>query len=287
MKLPTPWSSRLIEKQFTHGLSESDQVKLFAILKDNNAHAATYQRYHDLEAALCQSPKPTLFAIERMEGLIINQTLAGTAKASRRFVPVWLASSAALSTLAVLVFALLLPWQNKLDHQALPENARFSPVVINTRGQIVPRETGIGIRVFCVVAEDTVVKESIEPSYRDVLTFTYSNVAKDVAYLTLLGIQNKGDVRWYYPDYEGSRSISIERNVVDEPLGDGIKLSVNHEPGDLRIVALFSAEPLNKALVEQAAKNMSPSQLTPLMGQRQDVLEHSVLIRIAEPMGEE
>jgi hypothetical protein len=119
-----------------------------------------------------------------------------------------------------------------------------------------------------------------------VITFTYTNVAPNVRYLALIGIQENGSVHWYYPGDDGSQSIPIRSDVVDEPLGDGIRLEMHHASGWLRITAIFSSNPIAKPTIVQAVQALgiehpaAAKELSPLSLADSNVLEHSVLIDI-------
>jgi len=57
--------------------------------------------------------------------------------------------------------------------------------------------------------------------------------------LLVVGIQEGGE-RWYYPLPPTGRSGAAPRQVAEEPLGQAIHLAINHRPGPLRVLALFS-----------------------------------------------
>jgi hypothetical protein len=164
--------------------------------------------------------------------------------------------------------------------------ARLDRVQIAARGggEREREAADVGVRVFRVAREGERVHETGRLSRADVITFTYTNVSPRIRYLALFGVQEDGTVHWYYPDDDGSESIPVRSDIIDEPFGDGIRLQTHHRPGWLRVTALFSSEPIEKATIEQtvhaalverpsAAKDLAVWHLT-----NRSVLEHSLLI---------
>ena len=81
------------------------------------------------------------------------------------------------------------------------------------------------------------------------------------------------------PETESPAAPSAEQGEV--PFGGAVRLSVNHQPGPLRIFALFSYSPISSARVEAAIKAMRPdAEVLPLEGD--DVAQRSVRIEVAK-----
>jgi hypothetical protein len=156
-----------------------------------------------------------------------------------------------------------------------------------SKGPGEPAVANVGIRVLRVTPRAGIEESARGLRLSDVITFTVTNRSERLRYLTLFGIQPGGAIRRYYPGYRGHRSIELGHSLIDEPLGDGIVLSVYHQPGPLRIVALFSADPLELEQVERAVDLLSSAlaDLSPVLGNRPDVLEHSVLVEIEARTG--
>jgi hypothetical protein len=152
----------------------------------------------------------------------------------------------------------LLPGSTPNPHRrAIPDEAAFSPApVIAAKGHPMREAANIGIRVFQVSRLGEQVTETRALSADDVLAFTYTFAEERPGYLALFGIQEGGEVLWYYPECGQPRSIPIKGGVVDEPLQEGIDLAVNHRPGWLRITALFSDEPIEVDAVEEAVETL-------------------------------
>src|SRR5262249_28633820 len=92
------------------------------------------------------------------------------------------------------------------------------------------------------------------------------------------------DVKWYAPRPPETASVAAPAGV-DVPLGAAIRLGVNHDPGKVRIYALFSDAPLAASEVEAAAERLRgehalPSQRESLPLERTDVAQRSVLVDV-------
>jgi hypothetical protein len=83
----------------------------------------------------------------------------------------------------------------------------------------------------------------------DELQLTVTHTGSALPYLIVIGLDGEGRRLWYFPVPPTGRSGSAPRDVVDEPLGEAIRLSVNHRPGEVRILAVFSRSPLPAARV--------------------------------------
>ena len=72
---------------------------------------------------------------------------------------------------------------------------------------------------------------------------------------------------------------------VDRQLGAAVRLGVNHDPGKVRIYALFSDAPVTAQEVEAAAERLreqgrKPSQADALPLLRSDVVQKSLLLDV-------
>jgi hypothetical protein len=74
-------------------------------------------------------------------------------------------------------------------------------------------------------------------------------------YVFVVGSQGPGQVRWYHPRPEERESVKLpDQPVTDQPM-PSVRLTVNHQPGNARVLAIFSQEPLSVSAVEEALKN--------------------------------
>lgn len=285
---------RLILSQFTAGPDPQKRRDLFAELARCRACAGLYNRFQFLEAGLCGNfVEPTRFALERVETVVLEKISEAPLPESRTKPAgrwAWI-SVPALAGILALVIVLFV--SGPAAHRvAIPADAALVPVTLTARGAAPAEASQVGVRIFSVAAAGATVQERPVLDLGDVVTFTYTNVSSRVKYLALFGVQADGEVRWYYPGYQGTQSISIGSEKVDEPLGEGIRLSVNHRPGWLRIVAMFSDEPLDVGLLESAVQNMlveprALRSLEPLSLAGRYVLQHSLLVQIGPmPAGE-
>ena len=177
------------------------------------------------------------------------------------YVERWSAVGAAAMAAGGAMVLLLLTLPPHADHRTpIPEHAGLAPVpVLAAKGHPADDIADIGIRVFQVARSGDRVEEKNEVTPDDILTFTYTFAKPHDGYLALFGVQKSGAVRWYYPDYGEEKSIEIKGDRVDEPLGDGIDLSVNHVPGWLCIVAVFSEHPIDVETVENGIEQVQSS----------------------------
>jgi hypothetical protein len=170
----------------------------------------------------------------------------------------------------------------------MPADAALSPVTLVARGGYPQKaEADVGFRLFHVVENGSNVAETGDLSIDDIITFTYTQVNPTGGRLALFGIQETGEIKWYYPGYNEKTSIPIKGDKVDEPLKDGISLSVNHKPGRLRIIALFSKTPVSTSEIEAAVtalrKNSTPIQdLAPILLTKYSTppIQYSVMVEI-------
>ncbi len=278
-------TERRIMRLFTVGLPPAGRSQLFNTLNICDKCARAYQKHQYLESGLLGTRDPiTHFTLERVEAAVLDAT---TSKERRRTSLFSKWSLAAVGAVAVALLALfLVPAVPSSDRAALAPDARFVPIDLVARGRIPDKTSMVGIRVL-KVAEPDEVEETASLSIDDIITFTYTRAAQQAGYLTIFGIQQSGELLWYYPDYGEKQSIETPGDVVDEPLGEGIKLSVNHEPGWLRIVSIFSTEPIvvdkiEATIEESRRKSGTFRSLEPLAPETigQTSIEYSILIHI-------
>jgi hypothetical protein len=260
----TRWRLRRL---FISGLAPRRYRALLEDLHDCSACASLFARQSKLESALCGEPSP--FAIERVEEAVLERFLPEPkGPRSNR----WLIALASAACAIALLVVLGRPAPERIHL------GREEPLAsITARGELAPRSANVGIRLLRATSKG--VSESGRLSTGDVVTFTWTDVDPSARYLAILGVQSDGRVRWYYP------SMSLERALVDEPLGDGIRLAVRHAPGWLRVTALFSPQPLAEAEVESAVRALRgrPGALEGLVPLPlvEGVLEHSIRVDIA------
>ncbi len=283
---------RLIRKLFTTGISSRKRFHLYKSLEQCSICSNYYVLCQTIESALCKTDNPyTIFSIERTaESLFANlykNNLRISSKQPFSRTPALIFASATI-VISILFFFYLIPFSDRLP---LPIDSQLSQVHLIAKGSSTGNDLAdFGIRVFRVTNNQQAVREESNLSIDDIITFTYTYADSNGGNLALFGIQNKGEIRWYYPEYGEEESIYIKGNKIDEPLGDGISLSVNHNPGLLRIVALFTKEPLSIKEIEAAAEALfketgSIKSMEPLIFKDLDTppTQHSVMLEIGGP----
>ncbi len=104
----------------------------------------------------------------------------------------------------------------------------------------------------------------LECGLRDELKFGCINAAlrgeQPLPHLTLVGVDGRGELRWYRPlEVEaGLASVEVGPSERMRPLGQTIRLEVNHAPGAVTLYGVFSALPLPEAAVIEALGDGPP-----------------------------
>jgi len=271
---------RRVRQLFLGDLSPAGHRALFAELGRCGSCAQLYARHHAAEAALCgQAEGPTPFSIERMERFILDTVARKPALGLAR----WRWAPFAAAAMAVVLLLVLWPKATPPERVFLAANDRLEEVLV-ARGGATARPT-VGVRLFRVSPGGR-VDEAREASLSldDLVSYTYTDVRGGAQHLALFGVQEGGALRWYYPGDDGVASVPIRGDVVDEPLGDGFRLAVRHAPGWLRVSAVFSSEPIDRRVLEQAVRAASarPGALRDLspLDLPAGALEHTFLVEI-------
>lgn len=94
----------------------------------------------------------------------------------------------------------------------------------------------------------------------DYLRFSYTNDRPtEVRYLFLLGLQPASDgtlaARWYVPEPEELRSVAVG-TARTKFFDFETRLAIEHQPGPLRFVGIFTAEPLTLSDVAQHLRDL-------------------------------
>jgi hypothetical protein len=136
-----------------------------------------------------------------------------------------------------------------------------------------------GLRAFCL--DDRGVTPRCARA--SVLRLTVSNSGR-FPYVFLVGVDDQWALKWYAPRPPAEVSIRAP-DGVDVPVGPAVRLGVNHDPGKVRIYALFSDAPLPSSEIEAAVEELRrlerrPSQEETLPLARGDVLQRSVLVDV-------
>jgi hypothetical protein len=103
----------------------------------------------------------------------------------------------------------------------------------------------------------------------------------------LVGMDDSHELKWYAPKPPGDASVSAPTGVgmSEVPVGSAVRLGINHEPGRVRVYALFSDQPVRSAEVTAAAAQLAQRRVgvadaeTLPLG-RADVLQRSIIFDV-------
>jgi hypothetical protein len=175
-----------------------------------------------------------------------------------------------------------------------PTEAEFQP-----RGRSAVPATGrVGLRAFCVrdgeIISPPAARAGGAPDaacrLEDELQLTLTHT-QGFPYLLVIGVldDTRGELHhtWYHPVPPTGAAGPAPQDVVAEPLGESVRLSVNHRPGRLRLVALFSQEPFTAGQVLPWLETLGPSDSAAELlrrtgasqGGRMTAVEQRVIIR--------
>lgn len=142
-----------------------------------------------------------------------------------------------------------------------------------------PHERSAGLRAFCLGAEGVTPRCTRDSQ----LKLTVSNAGK-FGRVFLVGLDDDWAPKWYAPRPPEIQSVTAP-DGVDVPVGPTVRLGVNHDPGKVRIYAVFSDAPVTSQEIEAAAEQLrqqgkTPSQVDALPLLRTDVVQKSVVIDV-------
>jgi hypothetical protein len=254
----TRWERRL-ERMFEGRIRPDALPEVFAHLSDCEDCRARYEQYRRLEDALCEGHGPPPVLTEERLGALIQARLQ-PATAHRRLgrvrATLLVPALAALPVLAMGLVMFLLVRMPPGDEDALVP--RGAPDAVGSPTDS-PTDSNIGVRALRITPEGAAPAERLQPG--DVLTFTYTNTKAELSYLTLLAVpEGGGEIVWYYPRAEDGRSVEVQTDVVDEPLGDGFEVGAAQPEGRYRLVAFFTARPRTGIEVRRALAGVAPDE---------------------------
>lgn len=280
-------TKKQIERLFTAGLTGNETKKLWESLYRCPTCGAFYEQCALLERALTGAPNGVpVFSIERTRDVITSRHSDRKMTWDSRWMKWSAVFTGAVGVLLIWLMAIIVgPESHRVS---LPSSDTHISRELVSRGTSRAVSSYVGFRVFAVTPKNRGAKEKSVLHIDDIITFTYTYAKNNSGYLMLFGLQESTKLPlWYYPNWDEEKSISISGNQVDKPLGDGIVLSVNHRAGPLRIVSLFSDEPIDVKEVEEAVRMlreygnlMNPDIPLPLNKKKDRVIEHSALVSI-------
>jgi hypothetical protein len=265
---------RLIDGMVLDPLSAPAWQELRGHLRDCDACRARYDRValaermlHGGPAALA-TPSPASF--DRIGAAVLDGLEPAPKPAWKRALA-WLAPPQrwGVALAAMLVVAIL------------PVVLRPTPPDANefqARGGR-PAERAAGLRAFCL-DQSGVTPRCTRASQ---LKLTVSN-GGGFGRVFLVGVDDQWNLKWYAPRPPELASVPAPVGV-DQPVGAAVRVGVNHDPGKVRIYALFSDTPVSASEIEAAAAALGrdhklPSAEAVLPIGRGDVVQKSVVVNV-------
>jgi hypothetical protein len=262
---------KLIDEMIVGDVAPAQWQELRTHLGGCTSCRARYDRVALAERMLHGGPealaRPSVASFDRI-GAAVLDGVAPAAPAWQRalqwFAPTqrWAVGLAAAAAVAVLVpFWLRSP------------NAGFQ-----SRGAATHERTA-GLRAFCIGDEGVTPRCARSTQLR----LTVSNGGK-FQRVFLVGLDDEWATKWYAPRPPEQQSVTAPGGV-DQQVAPPVRLGVNHDPGKVRIYALFSDAPVTAQEVESAAErlhqaNSKPSDRETLPLLRTDVVQKSVVLDI-------
>jgi hypothetical protein len=288
---------RWIDSLLVRALPARRWAKLRDHLRGCDACRERYNRVSLAERMLHGGPaaldRPSPTAIDRIGEAVLLGSIPSGGGIAR--VPRWVFGLVAATCAAVALVPLALK----------PRKLAGTSSEFAVRGAASDPTQQAGLRAFCLhppagapssvamqgAMEIRPLEQAAAPpecATSDLLKLTYSNRA-GYQELFLFGLDEKLDLKWYAPRPPSEVSVPARAGAVDSPIGGAIKLGVNHDPGMVRLYALFGHAPIDAREVEAAVDELKRRRTSlhdaaelPLDGRR-DVLVRSLLIELTGP----
>jgi hypothetical protein len=271
---------RLIDEMIVGDVGGSDWDELHLHLGGCVPCRARYDRVSRAERMLHGGPKamdtPSSSTLKRLEGAIVARVAAPAPawqRALQWFAPTqrWATGVAAAAAVAVLI-----PF---LVRSPTPPPIGQSGGEFQTRGATPTHERTAGLRAFCI-GDDGVTPRCARTTQ---LRLTVSNGGK-FHNVFVIGFDDDFNPKWYAPRPPEQQSVAAP-DGVDQQIGAAVKLGINHDPGKVRIYALFSDTPVSTQEVQSAADRLreqgrKPSQIEGLPLLRTDVIQKSLVLDV-------
>jgi hypothetical protein len=265
---------QLIDEMIVRDVAAGDWQELRAHLQGCTSCRARYDRVALAERMLHGGPaalaKPSPTSLDRIGAAVLDGAIARPQAWQRALK--WLAPTQrwAVGLAATAAVAVLIPF---LARSPSPPSGEFQ-----VRGAASHERTA-GLRAFCIGADGVTNKCARAAQLR----LTVSNSGK-FQRVFLVGFDDDWSPKWYAPRPPEMQSVAAP-DGVDAPVGPAVKLGVNHDPGKVRVYALFSDTPVTAPEIEAAAERMRqqdrrPSGIEALPLLRTDVVQKSVVVDV-------
>lgn len=83
------------------------------------------------------------------------------------------------------------------------------------------------------------------------LKLAFDNPSAKLNHAAFFGVSEKGSIYWYGPTPADMDAVEVGATDGLAPFGESIRLGVNHEPGKVRVIGLFAAEPVDYPALER------------------------------------
>ena len=267
---------RLIDEMIVGDVGTSDWDELHLHLSGCTTCRARYDRVSLAERMLHGGPKaldtPSSSTLKRLEGAVVGrvaQPAPAWQRALQWFAPTqrWAVGVAAAAAVVVLIPFLV-------RSPTPPPGGEFQ-----TRGATPTHERTAGLRAFCIGDEGVTPRCARTTQLR----LTVSNSGK-FGRVFLVGFDDEFNPKWYAPRPPEQQSVAAP-DGVDQQIGAAVKLGINHDPGKVRVYALFSDAPVSTQEVQAAADRLreqgrKPSQIDALPLLRTDVIQKSLVLDV-------
>lgn len=264
--------SRMIDDVIVGEVAPAEWRELRDHLRGCAECRARYDRVALAERMLSGGPaalgQPSQSSFDRIGAAVLDGATvppSGWQRLVQWFAPTprWAAGLAAAAALLLIPFALRAP---------RPDGG------FQARGGVAHERTA-GLRAFCL-DEGGVTPHCARQNQ---LRLTVSNAGR-FQRVFLVGLDDDWAPKWYAPRPPEIESVPAP-DGIDVPVGPAVRLGVNHDPGKVRIYALFSDAPVTTPEVEAAAERMRqqgkpPSQVEALPLMRTDVVQRSVVLDV-------
>jgi hypothetical protein len=211
-----------------------------AHVKNCEACRRFYDRLHQAEDLLCAESDVNRPADERL----LSTILPGETTKDQT---IWLRHTSLIAAAAVLLIVVLGTYW-----YLLADSCDF---VVRGDSQK-PALEAPRLRALCLLPEQSgqlqakslpraqSSKEAAGCPLEGILKFVVTNPDDDNRYLLVIGQNQAGELRYYFPSPKEVKSYAIATSKTEQNFGEGVRLQINHQPEKVRIYALFSQEAL-------------------------------------------
>lgn len=93
------------------------------------------------------------------------------------------------------------------------------------------------------------------------IQLAYRNPVDEFSYAAFFGVDQRGTIYWYGPTPAAREPVPAEVSSELEPVGESIRLEVNHRVGSVRVIGLFSDEPIDFEALERRVERFDTEAL--------------------------